>query len=353
MFPATFRALIALLLLAGAARAQPPAYKIETTDRQKVNATITYELNTRTFAVTKWMIFLPEPPELPCQGGVKVTADPVGTIVAEKSPLARKVRYIEIPVGNPTPGAGVTMKLEVEAVLRSRKLVELKADEKPPAVAPLTAAERKAYLAPTTRVDHDAKAFQGWLDAQQLRRNAAEMPLDFAARVLEVLRTDFRYFYDPDADKRASVACRAKATDCGGLGYLFIGALRANDVPARLLVGRHTLPRKPGSTPADTGYDRPHVRTEMFVAEIGWVPVDPASANAVKNRPVRDFLGRDPGDLLVLHVDADLQLPFPEKVRESQLLQVGPYFWTTGRGTYDASFGPTGWELKTTPLEKK
>jgi hypothetical protein len=55
----------------------------------------------------------------------------------------------------------------------------------------------------------------------------------------------------------------------------------------------------------------------------------------------------------VLHVDADLRLPFPDKEREAAFLQLGPYYWTTGKGTFDGTFGATGWELKATPLEKK
>jgi hypothetical protein len=83
------------------------------------------------------------------------------------------------------------------------------------------------------------------------------------------------------------------------------------------------------------------------------VPVDPAYANARKARPAREFVGYDPGDLLVLHTDVDFRLPFPEKARECQLLQVSPYYWATGKGTFDAAFGPSGWEVKTTPIEKK
>jgi transglutaminase-like putative cysteine protease len=283
---------------------------------------------------------------------VKVTADPVGAVVPERGPLARKVRYVELPVADPVPGGGVTVRLEVEAVLRSRKLVALAEGEKATAVPPLTA-EQKYYLSATRRIDHDAKAFQEWLDGRKLRRARAEYPLDFAARVLEVLRADYRYHFDPDEDKRASVACRARAADCAGMSYLLVAALRANDIPARMLVGRQTLPRKPGSTPAQVGYDRPHVRAELFVDAIGWVPVEPAHANAQKGRPLRDFIGNDPGDLLVLHVDADFRLPFPDRIRDSRFLQIGPFYWTAGRGTFDGHFGPTGWELKSTPIDRK
>jgi transglutaminase-like putative cysteine protease len=262
------------------------------------------------------------------------------------------VRYVEVPVTKPVAGGGLSVKLDAEATLRSRKLVELRDGEKPPRVAPLAAAERKFYLAPGTHADFDAKPFREWLDAKKLRREAAEDPLDFAARVLEVVRADYTYHFDPDEDKRASVVCLGTKTDCGGLSFLFVGAMRANDVPARLLVGRLALPRKPGSNPGQLEYDRPHVRAEVFVAGVGWVPVDPAYALRDKRRPASAFVGDDPGDLLVLHVDADLQLPFPDKVREAQFLQITPYYWTTGKGAFDGTFGPSGWDLKAAPIKK-
>jgi hypothetical protein len=57
--------------------------------------------------------------------------------------------------------------------------------------------------------------------------------------------------------------------------------------------------------------------------------------------------------MLVLHVDVDLLLPFPDKVRECPLLQISPFYWAQGRGNFDGSFGPSGWELKATPVREK
>ena len=78
-----------------------------------------------------------------------------------------------------------------------------------------------------------------------------------------------------------------------------------------------------------------------------------AHAQRYKRRPVTAFIGNDMADLLVLHVDVDLKLPFPDKVREAQFLQLGPYYWTTGTGTFDGSLGPTTWDLKATPIRQR
>ncbi|MBX9584800.1 MAG: transglutaminase family protein [Gemmataceae bacterium] len=335
---------VVLLLAAGPVAAQAPRYKIEAADRQTVAAAITYELRTTDFVVTRWTAFLPEPPELPSQRRVKTAAAPAGKLVAENSLLGRKVRLIDVPVADPQPGAKLALRLDVTATLRSRKLVPLRPGEAPPAVPALTPQEGKHYLAPSPQIDYEKEAVQGWLDAKGLRREKGEDPVAFATRAVGAIWAAFAYKYDPgDDEKRASVACTRQTADCAGMSYLLVAALRANNVPARVLVGRLAEPRKPKVGPADPGYDRPHVRAEFYLAGVGWVPAD----------PVDNVVGDDPGDLLVLHADTDLRLPFPDKERTARLLQVGPYYWANGRGRFDGAEGPTGWEVKTAPVKRK
>lgn len=343
----------ALLLLPAVVVAQPPTVRVEAKDHQKITATIRYELHTTNFAVTRWTAFMPEPPELPSQTKVKATLTPAGRLIAEKSPLARKVRVIDLPVPNPVPGAKLGLRQEIQATLRSRKLVPLAPGEKPPAVTALTSAERKYYLAPAKRIDYDAPAFQGWLGAKDLRRKKTELPTDFAARVLAVIRSDFEYRFFRGDERRASVNCARPVTDCGGMTFVFVAAMRANDIPARVLVGRLALPRESGSGMNDQGHDQPHVRAELYAPGVGWVPVDPAYAHADRRKPVSEFVGYDPGDMLVQHVDLDLRLPMTDQERVAELMQVGPFFWVTGLGPMDASFGPSGWVVKTTPAGAK
>jgi transglutaminase-like putative cysteine protease len=345
-------ALALALAVAGAARAdEQPAHKLVTADAKRVSASIGYELRADTFGVTKWQVFLPDAPELPSQTKVKTTTEPASKVVPEKGPRARPVRYIEVKA-NGKPGAVLKITLDVEAALRSRELVELKPGEAAPAVPPLTDAERKWYLAPTTRVDYEARAFRDWLDAKKLTRAKGEGALAYAERVVEVIRADFTYHFDPDADKRASTACASAKTDCAGMSFVLVGAMRAHGIPARVLVGRRTQPPAPNSKPGELLHDRPHVRAEFFAPGVGWVPVDPADAHASR-RPVLAFVGRDRADLLVLHVDADLQLPYADKVREAQFLQVNPSYWVNGKGTFDVTFGPSRWSVAVTDLGTK
>jgi transglutaminase-like putative cysteine protease len=348
-------ALIACLGFATNALAQTPKYKIQISDYQTVTATMSYEIQTTEFAADRWLVFLPDPPELPSQSLMKVVSDPVGTVVTENSSLARNVRFIDLKVDEPRAGSKLPVKLEIQTTLRTRTLVSLKVGEKLTKVEELTDTEQKHYTSPSRYIDFEEKPFCDWLDAKKLHPKKGESPLDFAARILELLRADIEYKFDPLDEKRASVMCGKKAGDCGGMTYLFVAAMRANQIPARALVGRLARPRQEGSLPADAGYEQPHIRAEIYLNAIGWVPVDPANANVKKNRPVKAFIGYDPGDLLVLHVDVDLKLPFPDPPGEKIFvgLQLEPAYWTFGKGTFDAKFGPTGWDLKTKLIEKK
>ncbi|HEY1188820.1 MAG TPA: transglutaminase domain-containing protein [Gemmata sp.] len=347
------RALVTLVLIAGSVTGQQPAVKekIVTTDHQNIKATITYEIKTTTFAAGRWLVYIAEPPELPSQAKVKVTAEPKSEVGPEKSPLARPVRYFDVTVPNPVPGTGLTIKQEIQATLRTRKLVPLGAGEKAPKVPPLTAAEHKFYTAPSPVVDFEAKPFQEWLDKKKLRAKKGELPLTFAARVVEVIRADYKYQTGVKQNQNASAVCARNTGDCASMSPLFVAALRANKFPARLLVGRLAKPRVPGTRDADSDY--PHVRTEVFVTGVGWVPVDPTYANGDKTKPVTAFIGTDPGDMLVLHVDVDMQLQFLGQQTTAGFLQGAPNYKAFGKGAFDGTFGPSGWELKATPVGKK
>jgi|GEM_PF-790726 len=350
--PSRFLPLLAWALLPGAVAAQAPTHRLVVADHQTIQAGIGYDLRSRDFVVQRWIAYIAEPPELPSQGKVKVTCEPAGKVVAEKSPLARKVRVFDVPVAKPASGARLVLKQDVQAVLRSRKLEPLEADEKPPAVPALTAAERKWYTAVTRRYDFDKVEFKNWLDFKKLNRKKGESAIDFASRLLAVIREDYAYRFDPAEEKRASVTCERGATDCGGMSILFASAMRAHDIPARTLVGRFAKPRREGAVAGELDYDQPHARVEFHVPGIGWIPVDPTYANRGRDKPVSFYVGHDPGDLLVQHVDFDLRLPVLDKEQSTDLLQIEPLFFAMGRGKLDVFLGPSRWELKTTSIAK-
>lgn len=343
-----------VVLLCAAASAQTRSHaqklKIVASDAQTVTATIRYEILTKEFAVSRWFVYLPQPPELPSQNEVSVSDTLPAKVVTERSALAREVRFLDLPVPQPAAGSRLSMEFQIRATLRSRMLVPLGSGEKPQPVEPLTKVEQAAYTAPGPTIDFDNKAFFAWLEKRQLRAKKNEAPLQLASRILAAIRTDFTYRFDMQEAKNISLVCARPSTDCAGMSYMFVGALRANGIPARALVGRLAKPRKAGAGPNDNGHDQPHVRAELFVANLGWVPVDPTYANVDKTKPVDAFLGNDLGDMIVLHIDPDLKLPFPDQERTANSLQAAPFYWTFGQGTFDGKFGPTGWELQSAAI---
>lgn len=138
---------VVLFLSAAVLSAQQPKpnYKMELTDRQNIDARINYEIQTRNFTVNRWVVYLPEPPELPSQTNVKVSSTPKPIVMTEKSPLGRKVRQADIPVAMPTAGSKLPLELDIRATLRARKLVPLVEGEKSSNVQGLSAVEMKYY----------------------------------------------------------------------------------------------------------------------------------------------------------------------------------------------------------------
>ncbi len=345
---------LALLLPAATLWAESPSpqWKIVAADHQNIEARINYEVHTSTYVVNRWMAYLPEPPELPSQSNIKVTTKPKSKLMSEKSSLARKVRQFDIAVPNPSPASKLELEMTVQATLRTRRLVPLAMGETPPKVVPLTPTETKYYTSPGRDIDFKAKSFKAWLDKKDLHIDKAEQSIDFAERILQVIRDDYAYGYNL-SEKKASLCCDQGSIDCSGMSFLFVATMRANAIPARVLIGRLAMPRKADARPREQGYDQPHVRAEFYLADVGWIAVDASDANLMKFRKVREFIGLDPGNMLVLHVDVDLKLPFPDQVQTAEGLQVTPGYWAHGKGVFDAKFGDSGWDLTATPIKKE
>ena len=130
----------------------------------------------------------------------------------------------------------------------------------------------------------------------------------------------------PNPDKIDVV--QAGKGDCGGLSWVFIRALRANSVPARLLLGRWAdsgVPAKDGQ-PFDGKY---HAKAEFFAQGLGWVGVDMSGGVSTGN-PLTCF-GNEPGDFVVLDLDIERVVPIlagdpPTKLGGTQSM----YFWYWG-----------------------
>jgi len=185
---------------------------------------------------------------------------------------------------------------------------------------------------------YDQPEFIGWLKKQDLVRERRERDLAFAWRVLKAIASGFSYAYPPQSEERLCHQVVAdKASDCGGLSSLAVAVLRANKVPARLLVGRWVeLDKK--------GQDQHHVKFEFFAKGIGWVPCDGSGAVEWEQGAARAF-GREDGNFLVLHTGNDLSLDTFHWGRQKVRWLQGVAWWVSGAGKTDGASVDATWTV--------
>jgi hypothetical protein len=151
-------------------------------------------------------------------------------------------------------------------------------------------------------------------------------------------------------DRRASQVCRAGQADCGGLTCLFASVLRANGVPARMLVGRWAESEKAGDKLNGFDYHQTHVKAEFFAQGIGWVPVD--LAGGLSDGADREFahFGDDPGDFLAFQVDEDFVVNPLGAGREIIWGMQNVAYWYFGKGDGKDEVYKENWTVQRLPL---
>ncbi len=225
----------ALAAVPSGAPSASPGYVLEKTEVKRIRGVNTCRIHCPNFTVREWVVFAARAPELPGQSDVRSYFDPEGTVIQELSPLHRGVLAALVPVRDGACVHGIKLRITYEATMHGRKLRPLAPGEKAPAVPPLTSAERHLFLLAYGDIDHKKPAFRQWLRTNQLLRAEGENDVDFARRVFLLIRSRFTYDYQKEMNRHASTVCRAGSADCAGLSILFVAALRANGIPARVL----------------------------------------------------------------------------------------------------------------------
>ena len=322
----------------------PPAFAIESTEAQRIEAELNLSHRYGAFKAKEWVLYAAQPPELPRQSKLAFNMEPTAKAVTEFSPLGRQLLVARVPAKTAALEKGFEVKLKYQATLHARKLVPASAGA--PAVAPLTDKEEKQYLAPTTTLDFKASSFQKWLDDQKLKR-ASEDEIAFAKRAYRAVTRNYAYLFDSAQDRRVSVLCAAKKTDCAGMAALFVAALRANNIPARVVSGRWATSSKTGDGVLAQG----HMKAEFFAPGVGWVPCD-LSVGAQHDKSEEGLLhfGLDLGDFLTVHIDPDLTVDSYWFGRKNIEWLQGVHFWVAGTGTADKGVVQETWVVK--KLEK-
>jgi transglutaminase-like putative cysteine protease len=322
---------------------------LDTRPAQRIEAVLTFGERAPSFKAEKWLIYVAKLPELPSQAKVRTTVQPEALLVQDQSPLKREVFAVQIVPRLPEQQQKFRIQVKYQATLMSRRLVPLLDSEPAPPIKPLDLLTRRRALAASDTIDFRHKAFEKWLEKNKLKRQDKESEVEFAQRVLMAIRSQFTYaFYDHD--RTAGRLADLKKTDCAGMSVLFVAACRANGIPARSLIGRLAESRDPAAAPNTAEHTRVHVRVEFFAETLGWVPAEPTLAITNKSRPVSQFVGTDPGDLLVQHIDAGFVMPsFKEPINGLQILA----FAATGQGNLDGREDMQDWQVRKLPMEEE
>lgn len=329
-----------------AALAIESPYSLITTESQRVHAILEFAVDTPNLQASEWIVFIAKPPSLPSQKTQSAKLEPLGLPYTEESDLHRHLFRARIPVTRRSQGKRITATSEFDAILYARHLTPLRDGAAKATVAPLTDAERTAALRMTPMFDFGATSFTEWLDDRHLHRRKRETDVDFGRRVFLAIVKSYEYEYAAKMTRNAAHLCTVDKTDCGGMSVLFAAAMRANDIPARVLSGCWAKSSVPSAQLSGVPYYQTHVKAEFFAAGVGWVPVDTSSAvlhdkSAEKTR----YFGHDTGDFLTMHIDPELKVDTIHFGMKSFPWLQQFHFYATGKGKVDDVKYTMNWQV--------
>jgi transglutaminase-like putative cysteine protease len=329
------------------ASAPEPAYVLETAPVRTVEAVLTYEIQAPGLTADEWVAFVAKPPELVGQIDLSIRVNPDGKEIEDLSPLQRPLMFIKESARKAKRKNQFTVTASYKATLCSRTLKPAREATSIKPVPPLNERQRERALLKNEHFDFDSSAFAEWLKHNDLLRSDDETDIDLARRIFNTIKAGFSYDYKPDLDRHASAVCETKKSDCGGLSVLFASALRANGIPARVLVGRWAQSAREGQALNGVPYYQTHVKAEFFAENVGWVPVDMASA-ILHDRAGNGarFFGNDPGDFITMHIDPDVIVDTIHFGRKQTPWMQGVTFWVTGQGSLAKFTTQESWTVK-------
>jgi transglutaminase-like putative cysteine protease len=197
--------------------------------------------------------------------------------------LARDPHYAAEMVHVEWPNEQATPVVEVTSIIKVRdRAVDLSKPGKP---EPLSAAELALYTGATDLIPTDGIVKE---TSDKITRGAAT-DLEKARAIYQwVVENTFR-----DAKVRGcgigDIASMLRTGHLGGkcadINALYVGLARAAGLPARDVYGVRVAPSKFGYKSLGAGTavisKAQHCRSEVYLADFGWVPVDPADVRKV------------------------------------------------------------------------
>lgn len=249
-------------------------------------------------------VYAPVLPELPGQGKLSTRLsvakhDKLKAKAVEEKSQKRPMLEMSIPSEAISAKEVIPVRLEYSGTLYERTLKRSPPQSPVPA---LSEDERRRYLMSSITMDHDNAEFAGWMRERGLVRRSDEDVTAFGHRTFVHFIENGVYGGDTSSyeARRPSRVCHSFTNDCGGLALLFVAVMRSNGVPARTLFGRWAIPQT-------DAYGQFHVMAEFFVEKSGWVPVDVSGTIVHKPNDRNAHFGNADGQLIVFHVDTDLE----------------------------------------------
>ncbi|MFO0950515.1 MAG: transglutaminase domain-containing protein [Isosphaeraceae bacterium] len=329
----------------GAAQPKPPRYVMEVTGSKRVVGVYRSQLYTTNAPASQWEVYFPAATEMSRQKSVKSSMEPSGGTVGDASRAHRPVMKARIPVESLEGRQNVTVVVHYEGTLLARKLVPVGPGQAVTPVQPLNFMENFTYLGSTPTLDFRSTTFHSWLEQNQFLRGEGEGDVEFARRVYTAMLPMFGYRDGVDPAP-VSTLCGTGVLDCDTLSLVFVGALRAAGVPARVVYGWPTRPlrHEPGRPLSG------HTQAEFFAEGTGWVPVDLAYGVTHRDDDPMRYFGADGGDLLVVQVDPDYMVPHPNGTIERIVsIHPGPTSWAKGESKPDVAIRPLSWDVEVSP----
>jgi transglutaminase-like putative cysteine protease len=290
-------------------------YVLDQRPVRRIRATLSLNLQCEGGSVDRWAIVPPVFPELPRQRAVKVTLTPSATPVEDGGPLRQTVQIIRVT----DKPQGFEAAIHSDLTLYTNRLVPRLASQAPSKVK-LTQAEAKVFTQVTD--DMTTRVFKDYLAQHQLHRGSQESDLAFARRTFLHISRNFTYIF-PNIEGQDVLQCGKG--DCGGLSWAFIRILRANGVPARLLLGHWAeteVPAKDGMPPDG----RCHAKAEFFVQGTGWVDAD-LSGGVGSGDARLAWFGNEAGDFVVTDLDTERLVSIWPEDRPGKLGGTQGFFW--------------------------
>ncbi|MGV3614858.1 MAG: transglutaminase-like domain-containing protein [Fimbriimonas sp.] len=314
-----------MISLLAIAAISAPAWHLEPAASRPFRITLTSEIRGQNVGADRMHLLVAVPPHTHEQPDVKqrVTLQVDGKPTEMRrsrdlTPMKREFLESRLRVTDATLRGGIRLTQEFSGTAKRYRLV---AGPGPRLGKPLSRSEREFYTSTTESYDWKAPAFGDLLRANRLTWDrSAEDAVAFARRAYR-FATGYCRYGKPKSDQLRDFLSTQQG-ECGDISIFFNAILRANGIPARCRVGRWIENGKGG----DVGQSV-HVRSEFYVDEVGWVPVDATAGLGAPEAESKQFGTNEGVDFLTLHLDPDLRVdsengPAPIRLHWVQQVQV-------------------------------